>query len=245
MAWADSVFRDGTPFTKPAPGARSNPAVAVRAVGAVATAAGTSGAMSATRPACRPDDEGWGRGERPAIRVSWHDANTYLGWLSRKSGKRYRFVSESEWEYAARAGTTTARFWGEDADRGCGYANVHDRTSKRENKFGGTHHECDDGYAQTAPVGSFTANEFGVHDMLGNVWEWVGDCWNDSYRGAPSDGSAWSSRNCKWRILRGGSWSNGAWADRAAYRGRVSTAVVIYTRYQVNGIGFRVARTLD
>ena len=97
-----------------------------------------------------PDDEGWGRGTRPAINVSWDDAKAYAGWLSRKTGTEYRLPSGAEWEYASRAGTTTARYWGEDADQGCGYANVHDRTSKSENGFGWQHHECDDGYAKTA-----------------------------------------------------------------------------------------------
>ncbi len=119
-------------------------------------------------------DPGYQQTDRdPVACVSWDDAKAYLEWLSRKSGKTYRLASESEWEYAARAGTKTARFWGEDADRGCGYANVYDRTSKSENRFDWQHHECDDGYAQTAPVGSFAANAFGVHDMLGNVYEWA------------------------------------------------------------------------
>jgi formylglycine-generating enzyme required for sulfatase activity/uncharacterized caspase-like protein len=192
----------------------------------------------------RPDDEGWGRDKRPAINVSWDDAKAYVGWLSRKSGNTYRFASESEWEYAARAGTTTARFWGEDADRGCGYANVYDRTGKRENKFGWTHHECDDGYAQTAPVGSFAANAFGVHDMLGNVWEWVGDCWNDSYEGAPTDGSTFRGTpsrpsDCSQHVLRGGSWYHNPRIVRAANRIRNEAA----DRYYI--IGFRVTRTLD
>ena len=186
----------------------------------------------------RPDDEGWGRDKRPAINVTWDEASAYLSWLSRKSGKRYGFASESEWEYAARAGTTTARFWGEDADRGCGSANLHDRTSMRSNKMIiWTHHKCDDGYALTAPVGSFTANAFGVHDMLGNVSEWTEDCRNDSYKGAPNDGSVWFRGKCELRVLRGGSWSKPPRAVRTAFRWSSGG-------FQ-HDVGFRVARTLD
>ena len=188
----------------------------------------------------RPDDQGWGRGERPAINVSWDNAKAYVRWLSGKSGKEYRLPSAAEWEYAARAGTTTARYWGDDADRACGYANVHDRTSKSENdEFDWQHHECDDGYAQTAPVGSFAANAFGVHDILGNVYEWTEDCWNGSYEGASTDGSAWLSGDCSARVLRGGSWNYEPRSVRAAYRIRVET------EDRSDGIGFRVARTLD
>ena len=186
----------------------------------------------------QPDDKGWGRGGRPVINVSWNDAGAFLGWLSRKTGITYRLASESEWEYAARAGTTTARFWGEDAHSGCGYANVHDRTSKTENEFGWTHHDCDDGYAQTSPVGSFAANAFGVYDVLGNVREWTEDCWNGSYEGAPADGSAWRSGDCGPRVLRGGSWNNAPRDVRAANRVRLGF------ENRSNSSGFRVARTL-
>ena len=156
----------------------------------------------------RPDDEGWGRGERPAINVGWNDAQRYLEWLSRKSGKTYRFPSESEWEYAARAGTTAAWSSGEGSGRACNYANVSDRTGKRENRsvFEMPHHDCDDGYAKTAPVGSFAANAFGVHDMLGNVWELLEDC-------MPTDESARRRVDCNLRLLRGGSWTNGPAED--------------------------------
>ena len=187
----------------------------------------------------RPNDEGRGRGERPAKSVSYDDAKAYVRWLSRKSGKEYRLPSAAEWEYAARAGTTTARFWGDDADRGCGYANVHDRTSVSENEFDWQHHECDDGYARTAPVGSFAANAFGVHDMLGNVEEWTEDCWNGSYEDAPTDGSAWRSGDCSVRVLRGGSWGDYPWLVRAAFRQGLGA------EHSTSFIGFRVAMTLD
>ena len=137
----------------------------------------------------RPDDEGWGRGNRPVVNVSWDDVKAYVDWLTGKTGEEYRLLSEAEWEYVARAGTRTAYWWGDDF--GQNRANCHG---------------CGDSYRPTAPVGSFSANPFGLHDVHGNVWEWVEDCWNDSYDGAPSDGSAWESGNCERRVLRGGSW---------------------------------------
>ena len=133
-----------------------------------------------------PGDEGWGRGNRPVINVSWDDAVAFAAWLSEQTGQRYRLPSEAEWEYAARAGTTTAYWWGSEASK--------DR-AKYGTLFGGP-----------VPVGTFPANAFGLHDTVGNVLEWVQDCWNGSYAGAPSDGSAWISGNCSRRVYRGGSW---------------------------------------
>ncbi len=168
----------------------------------------------------KPSDSGWGRGKRPVINVSWDDAKAYVQWLSRETGEEYRLPSEAEWEYAARAKTDSARYWGEDADRACDYANVHDLTSQKINGFSGTHHACDDGYAKTAPVGRFKANGFVLKDMLGNVWEWVEDCYHDSYNGAPKDGLARTVGNCGRRVLRGGSWGNVPRSVRSAYRYR-------------------------
>ena len=119
--------------------------------------------------------EGWGRSSRPVINVSWDDAQAYVAWLSGKTGEAYRLLSESEWEYAARAGTTTRYHWGDDVGR---------------NRANCVDDYCGDSWEFTAPVGSFGANGFGLHDILGNVREWVEDCWNGSYAGAPSDGSA-------------------------------------------------------
>ena len=174
----------------------------------------------------------------PVVCVNWDDAKAYARWLSRKTGKEYRLPSESEWEYAARASTTTARYWGDYPDSACGYANVHDRTSKSENNFHWANHECDDGYAQTAPVGRFQANRFGPHDMLGNVWEWTEDCLNDSYSGAPTNGRAWITGECHRRVVRGGSWGGQPRNLRSAIRIGDGTG----DRYYNNG--FRVARTL-
>ena len=154
----------------------------------------------------RPDDKGWGRGARPVMRVSWEDAQEYVGWLSRQSGQSYRLPSEAEWEYAARAGTT-GRF-SNNGDEGdlCSIANHADTSTN----YDWRNTACSDGFGeQTAPVGSFAANPWGLYDMHGNVWEWVQDCWHDSYRGAPTDGSAWMSAgngDCSRAVLRGGSW---------------------------------------
>ncbi len=171
------------------------------------------------------DDEGWGRGSRPAINVSWDDAKEYVAWLSSETGADYRLPSEAEWEYAARAGTVTKYSWG--------------------NEIGSNRANCDGCGSQwdderTAPVGSFRPNAFGLYDMHGNVYEWVEDCWNSGYSGAPSDGSPWLRRGryCADRVLRGGSWGYYPRYIGAANRLRATG----YSR--VNHFGFRVARTL-
>ena len=168
-------------------------------------------------------DEGWGRGARPVVNVSFDDVQAYLGWLSRETGESYRLPSEAEWEYAARAGTETRYSWGDEI--GTNRANCDGCGSQWDGR-------------QTAPVGSFPPNPFGLHDMHGNVWELVEDCWNDSYRGAPSDGSAWLLGNCDRRVLRGGSWFYDPRVLRAAVRR------VLVTDFRGRGVGFRVARPL-
>ena len=175
--------------------------------------------------------------EHPAVCLNWDDAKAYVEWLSRKTGEAYRLLSESEWEYVARGGTTTARYWGEGEMGQCRYANGADREAKRHNS-GWTVADCDDGYYQTAPVGSFQANGYKLHDVLGNVWEWTEDCWNESYAGAPSDGSTWESGNCRRRVLRGGSWNYIPGYLRSAFRGWNDTG------HRDDDNGFRVARTL-
>ena len=183
----------------------------------------------------RPPDEGWGRGRRPVIYVSWDDAKAYVEWLSRKTGEEYRLLSESEWEYVARAGTGTgtARYWGESETGQCRYANGWDASATI---YGAT---CNDGHAQTAPVGTYEANGFGLRDVLGNVWEWVEDCQNGNYEGAPTDGSAWKSGDCSFRMARGGGWFTTPVYLRSAYRSWDSAG------RRHNSSGFRVVRTLD
>ena len=171
----------------------------------------------------RPSDRDWGRGERPAINVSWIDAKAFVTWLSQKTGKTYRLPSEAEWEYAARAGTDSTYWWG--GDLGTRQANCA---------------ECKTNEAQkTMPAGSFKANPFGLFDTAGNVAEWVEDCWNDNYRGAPTNGSAWLAGQCNLRVLRGGAFDSQARYLRSASRFRYDSDV----RYSANG--FRVVRELD
>ena len=143
--------------------------------------------------------------EEPVVCTSWNDAQRYIEWLSTKTGEQYRLPTEAEWEYAARAGSETKYFFGNNSDDMCKYGNGADLEAKKQNS-GWVVVDCNDGHYRTAPAASFTANAFGIHDMHGNVWEWTQDCWNGSYEGAPSDGTAWLSGNCGRRVLRGGSW---------------------------------------
>lgn len=175
----------------------------------------------------------------PVACVSWNDASAYARWLSQKTGRDYRLLTEAEWEYAARAGTKTARFWDDAGNMSCGYANGADLTTQA--RVPGADKwpiaNCSDRYAYTAPVGSYRANSFGLYDMLGNVWEWTRDCWNGNYSGAPTDGNAWAAGDCSQRVVRGGSWEDAPVGLRAAYRVGSPTVIRVYIR------GFRVART--
>jgi len=175
-----------------------------------------------------PLEKGAGKGRYPAIEVSWNDAQEYVAWLNGKVGGRpYRLLSESEWEYVARAGTQTRYFWGDDIGKnqancdGCG------------SRWDGT---------QTAPVGSFAANAFGLYDVHGNVWQWVEDCWNETYKDKPpglkANGGAWEGLDCTYRVARGGSWSGNPRDLRAANRGKYLPSG------HFNYIGLRLARTL-
>jgi formylglycine-generating enzyme required for sulfatase activity/serine/threonine protein kinase len=141
----------------------------------------------------------------PAVNLSWGDAQAYAKWLTATTGRRYRLPTEAEWEYAARASTTTARYWGGDRTKQCGYGNGADQSAlKVDPKLPAV--ECDDGYATLAAAGSFKPNAWGLFDMAGNAWEWTQDCWSDGYAGAPADGSARESGGCDKRVIRGGSW---------------------------------------
>jgi formylglycine-generating enzyme required for sulfatase activity len=178
----------------------------------------------------RPSDQNWGRGQRPVINIDWDDAQAYVAWLSQVTGKTYRLLSEAEYEYAIRGGTTTIYPWGDDIQlNGQAMANCNGCGSKWDKR-------------QTAPVGSFPPNKFGLYDMVGNVFEWTQDCEHDDYKGAPSDGSAWLAADggdCTNRIDRGASWFNTAAIYlRAASRQGVTTAI----RY--SDLGTRIARTL-
>jgi formylglycine-generating enzyme required for sulfatase activity len=171
----------------------------------------------------RLDDRGWGRGDRPVINVTWTEAKAYTKWLSDKTGRKYRLPTEAEWEYAARGSTITPFWWGRDTDR--------DRANCRDCKTTRV--------AQSQPIGSFPPNPFGLFDTAGNAAEWVEDCWNDNYRGAPQDGSAWTTGQCRLRVLRGGSFDNPASYVRPGARFRYDADV----RY--HGNGFRVVRDLQ
>lgn len=169
------------------------------------------------------DDRGKGRGTRPVIYVNWRQAQQYVAWFSQMTGKPYRLLTEAEWEYAARAGTMTPYYWGDEI--GTGNANCNGCGSQWDGK-------------EPAPVGSFPANAFGLYDMAGNVYQWVEDCDHDDYVGAPTDGSAWTSGDCSSRIVRGGSWFVPPVDLRSASRPWDSPEL------GYDGLGFRIARTL-
>lgn len=183
----------------------------------------------------RTPDEGWGRGRRPVLHVNYDKATGYAKWLSAKTGQVYRLPSEAEWEYAARAGTAQNRPWGSDAAAACAHANVYDESAHMKYRFGWRPAKCDDKSVETAPVGSYAANAFGLHDMLGNVWEWVADCYV-AYANAPTDGSAASSADCKKRISRGGSWNVFPIWVTASYRYGLEPVL------KSSNLGFRVLR---
>jgi formylglycine-generating enzyme required for sulfatase activity len=181
--------------------------------------------VCAVAKACPKVKDEWGRGQMPVINVSWDEAKKYVAWLSQKTGKTYRLLTEAEWEYAARAGTTTRYYWGDDV--GKNNANCNGCGSQWDNK-------------QTAPIGSFKPNAFGLYDMAGNVWEWVEDAWHENYIGAPTDGSAWrQGGNTSRRAARGGSWNDNPQILRVAFRSRGLTS-----GGRGYDFGFRVARTL-
>ena len=174
----------------------------------------------------RPHDAGWGKGNRPLIFVNWDDAQVYLEWLSSRTGARYRLLSEAEWEYAARAGTTGPYHFGNSI-------------STDQANFNPAWEGSGVNRRQTFPVGSFPANAFGLYDVHGNVSEWTQDCWHGNYQGAPSDGSAWGDADCWDRVLRGGSWQDPSPIVRSSFRSHASR-----NNFALNFAGFRVARDL-
>jgi formylglycine-generating enzyme required for sulfatase activity len=187
-------------------------------------------------------DAGFERGRKPVINVSWEDAQKYVAWLSRITGKPYRLLSEAEWEYAARGIVSTDAphpkyFWGDGDKDICTHANLADQSFSR--RYSGDAVDCDDKFENTAPVGQFPANVFGLHDMAGNVWQWVEDPWHGSFSdNPPRDGSVWQGGDPKYRVVRGGSWSRASEDLRAAARGWDGPGL------RSNYLGFRVARVL-
>jgi formylglycine-generating enzyme required for sulfatase activity len=179
-----------------------------------------------------------GQEEYPITFVSWSGAVEYADWLSRRAKTRYRLLSEAEWEYAARAGSQSTFYFGDDALKLCENGNVADLTAQKENRWSPVIN-CDDGFAKLAPIGKFRPNAFGLHDMIGNAAEWVEDCWHPTYAGVPTDGSAWISQSdCNTRVVRGGAYNNLAVGLRSATR----FANPADSRIEL--IGFRVARPI-
>jgi sulfatase modifying factor 1 len=178
----------------------------------------------------------------PVVCVTWKDVNAYLTWLSRKAHQRYRLPSEAEWEYAARAGTSTARFWGDVKGDACRYANVADLSYTRAKQLKPDTHDfdCDDGYVYTSPVGSFRPNQFGLYDMIGNVYQLAGDCFDFNAHGefTPADGSAWLDKDCMVHVARGSTFGDGPSRARAAFRFSLPDML------GGDDSGFRVARDL-
>jgi len=181
-----------------------------------------------------PDDEGWGRGRRPVINVSWEDAHGYIRWLNdiakaELAGQSYRLLTEAEWEYVCRAGTATPYFTGETIST--------DRANFDGNFCYGRG-EKGRSLRATVEVGCYPPNPWGLYDMLGNTWEWVEDRFHENYRGAPTDGSAWESGKNENRVLRGGSWDSVPGFLRTAYRNMSPQD------HRCSFDGFRIARTL-
>ena len=187
-----------------------------------------------------PDGRGWGRGRRPVINVRWNDAWRYADWLTGLTGEEYRLLSEAEWEYMARAGTQTTRYWGESLGEQCRYANGY-------GTFGFANYPisymdpagCQDRQATTASAATDRPNGFGLYDVLGNVEEWVDDCWKESYEGAPMDGSPWYEGDCTRQMSRGGFWHDAPELLRSA--GRNWAAAGRRLPYK----GFRLARRVN
>jgi formylglycine-generating enzyme required for sulfatase activity len=178
--------------------------------------------------------------EHPVVCATWRDATDYAQWLSERTGFSYRLLTEAEWEYAARAGSRTIYSFGDSEKDLCRYGNLADGSAKRVygNNPSWTFVDCDDSYAYTAPVGSYLPNAFGLHDMQGNVLQWVQDCYVETYDKTPTDSSPSATGDCTSRVLRGGSWYSTSVFLRMAARGHAAPSDTSFET------GFRVARTL-
>ena len=178
-------------------------------------------------------------GNHPVSCVSWQDAKRYVTWLGGRTGMSYRLPTEAEWEYAARAGSDSLYPWGNSPHQGCAYANAYDITTRERYPLAWTHMACRDGFAGVAPVGSLRPNAFGIHDMIGNVWEFAEDCATRSHIGRPKDGRAWVWQGgCTRRIQRGGGWITSIARIRPGYHGDANAT------HRFDFGGFRVARDL-
>lgn len=175
--------------------------------------------------------------DHPVTCVSWNDAKAYVAWLSERTGRPYRLPSEAEWEYAARAGTTSAVYWGDETADACTHENVADWSlgAQVAEDVLFPVHDCDDGYAQTSPVGATAGNGFALQDMIGNVSEWVEDCWRSDHVGRDVNGAAYTEEGCRTFAIRGGSWSSWPGVARSAARNRGSASI------RQNDTGFRAA----
>lgn len=180
------------------------------------------------------------REDHPVVCVSWADGTAYAAWLAETTGKPYRLISSTEFEYATRAGTRGPWYWGSSNTDACTHANVADDTFRRLYDYAPVF-ACDDKYERTSPAGAFEANPWGLHDMLGNAWEWTDDCVHADMSKAPTDGRAWLAEddgNCERRVPRGGSWVSGTdWVRAAAQAGD-------WAYYHSQLLGFRVALTV-
>ncbi|MEM7465567.1 MAG: formylglycine-generating enzyme family protein [Pseudomonadota bacterium] len=169
----------------------------------------------------------------PVVCVTWHDAQAFIKWARRTSGIKWRLPSEAEWEFAARGGSTGTYYWGEEIQPLCEHANAADKQTKIHHPTFAVN-DCDDGYYTTSPTGAFLPNPWGLYDVYGNVWEWVEDCWNSTYRGAPDNGSPWLTGDCTRRGFRGGGWGDIPRFARSSIRNRSAATS------RKDDIGFRL-----
>jgi len=173
---------------------------------------------------------------QPVVNVTWEDAVAFAKWLSQRSGRAYRLPTEAEWEYAARGGTTTTYYWGDNPDDACKYANVADMTAKKRWKKWITFN-CDDRFVVSSPVGSFQPNGYGLYDMLGNVWQWVEDVYSKrAYAKLPKYNPVFEGFG-EYRVIRGGGWSNGPLGVRVSHR------VPLTPDFGHHALGFRLVMT--